>query len=194
MRKVQERNLQIVEMSRAGAPHPAIARQFNLSRSSVDVIVHKFEEQRQLAERSTRLRDEIRQADDLDREWPAADLVAALGLLTVTTTALTRYFEDQGTTAISLRALMDMAISAREDPRTGYLITPLLDVRFVGKKGFWSVINRITDLDLGSRCEEEWHGRVARLRQCWRIHGALPYSWSKPVSPASEFGRLSPVA
>jgi transposase len=185
MRKVQERNLQIVEMSRAGAPHAAIARQFNLSRSSVDVIVHKFEEQRQLAERSTRLRDEIRQADDLDREWPTGDILTALGLSTMTATALAKPFEQEATKTTT-RCLMDLAVPVGDPSSSGDPFVGLIRVRFVGKRGFWSVIHGIAHL-VGHRCDQEWQRRMILLRHRWQINGPLPYSRPKLASPTPGF-------
>ncbi len=181
-----QRNLRIIEMKLARVPRLEIARQFGLSRTMVDMIVRKFEEDQQLADRSSRLRQEIGQADDLDRPWPAPHFIDALGLPKMPTTALTRHFEWRGIEAVSLRMLMDLAISAEQDSRPGYLITPLLDVRMMGIKGFWSVVRQLTRWNLGMRCSQEWQSRLARLRQCWRIKGAVRCAWSKPVSPATE--------
>jgi len=43
------------------------------------MIVREAEAERELAERSAQVLARIRQADDLDREWPVVELVGALG-------------------------------------------------------------------------------------------------------------------
>jgi len=102
-----------------------------------------------------------------------------------TQNAIIRYFEWAKTPAISLRELMDVTISKQEHPKAGYVLTPLLDFRCVGVEGFWSLVTRLTESDLGERCKEEWVKRLTRLRQASRIAGGRRYSWSKPCKPRS---------
>lgn len=45
-----------------------------------------------------------------------------------------------------------------------------------GKKGFWSVVNGLTDLDVGHQCNEEWQKRLVKVKQENRVTGTLPYS------------------
>ena len=54
--------------------------------------------------------------------------------------------------------------------------TPLLKVHGVGKQGFWSLVNRLTHLDLGGQFNEEWKRRLVILRREWRIVGEFPYT------------------
>ena len=35
----------------------------------------------------------------------------------------------------------------------------------VGKKGCWSVVNGLTDLDVGHQCNEEWQKRLVKVKQ-----------------------------
>jgi hypothetical protein len=46
-----------------------------------------------------------------------------------------------------------------------FMMSPLLRVKGVGKKGFWSVVNGLTEMDLGRRCNEEWQKRLAKIKQ-----------------------------
>ena len=46
----------------------------------------------------------------------------------------------------------------------------------VGKKGFWSVVNGLTGMDLGNRCNEEWQWRLVKVKQEHGVTGATPYS------------------
>ena len=174
MRNLRKRNLKIFQMSRAGVGHRTIARRFNRSRSSVDVIVRRLQEDEQLAKRNTQLLESIRQADDLDRKWPATELITALRLLSVTRTVLLRHFEECGTATVSLRTLMNLAMPESDSPDARSGLCPLLKIRGVGKKGFWSVVTQITALDFGDRSNQEWERKLAKLKLAWKITGALP--------------------
>ncbi len=177
----KRQNEQIVHLSQAGETHPEIARRFNLSRSSIDIIVRRSEEERRLTEKNARILEEIRHADDLDKKWPAVDLIDALRLIKITRNAISKHFKNAGVEEISLRELMDQAISGVDDKRPGYLITPLLELNGIGKIGFCSVVNQLSNLSLGNNCDKEWKKRIAILRGCWRLIGNHPGSWSKPA-------------
>jgi len=172
---VQKRNQSILELDGRGVGHEEIARRFNLSRSNIEGIVRRSEEERRLAQAANALLGRIRQAADLDATWPAADLIDAVRPLPVTITRLKKHFEGLNTAKISLRLLMDMAIpdTMAQAPDVG---PPLLKVEGVGKKGYWSVVNQLTSLDLGDRFKHEWRARLAILVQAWRILGPFPYS------------------
>ena len=71
----------------------------------------------QKTEQAAKVLEDVRRADDLDRPWPLNDLVDALQLPTMTGTALQRHFESVECPAVSLRALMDLAVSDTPDPR-----------------------------------------------------------------------------
>ena len=70
---------------------------------------------------------------------------------------------------------MDMCLDA---PVEGldFLMSPLLRVYGVEKIGFWNVVNSLTNLDMGSRCNQEWQKRLARVKHEHRVTGAMPYS------------------
>lgn len=53
---------------------------------------------------------------------------------------------------------------------------PLLDLRCVGQKGFWSMVNRFTELDLGTAGNRYWQQKLVILRRSWRVKGARRYS------------------
>jgi hypothetical protein len=71
---------------------------------------------------------------------------------------------------------MDMCLDGPMD-REEFMAPPLLKVSGIGRKGFWSVANGLTNIDLGSRCNEEWRSnRLPKVKWNWRITGATPYS------------------
>ena len=172
---VSERNLRILEKSERGESHGSLAQRFQLSRSRIDAIVHKFEEEKRRADRGHRLLEDIRQANDLDRPWLATELIDAIVPLPVTRNYLKQHFTEQRIAHLSLRTLIEMAIPEADGSVPG---TPclLLKVTGVGKKGFWSVVNRLTSLDLGARFKQEWEQRLIRLRRDWKISGKFPYA------------------
>jgi len=81
----------------------------------------------------------------------------------------------KGQNQISLRELMDMCLDGSVEG-LDLMMSPLLRVYGVGKIGFWSVVNSLTNLDLGCRCNEEWQKRLMAVKQQWRITAATPYS------------------
>jgi hypothetical protein len=72
-----------------------------------------------------------------------------------------------------------LVISDKAHARPGFLVTPLLDYRNIRLKVFWSTVKRMTELDLGEQCNQEWRRRLARLKQATRIVGGGYCSWSK---------------
>lgn len=156
-----------------------VARRFNLSPSRIGLIEKQDAADRSLAERRTRLRNEIRAANDPDKLWPVEDLIDAVGLIVVTRKRLMDHFVATGKQQITLRELMDMCLDA---PMEGldFMTSPLLRVYGVGKKGFWSVANGLSGIDMGNRCNQEWHWRLVKVKEKHRVTGATPYS-----SPAS---------
>lgn len=120
-----------------------------------------------MAERRAGLRDAIRAADDPDRLWPVNDLADALGLIVVTRKRLVDHFGKVGKEQIGLRELMDMSLDAPGEGFMDFMMSPLLRVHGVGKKGFWSVVNGLT-VDLGPLCNQERKKRLAQIqRKYW---------------------------
>ena len=134
---------------------------------------------RSLAERHAKLREQIRAADELEKLWPMEDLIDAVGLIVATKKRLMDHFTAIGKRHISLRELMDMCLDA---PMEGldFRMSPLLRVYGVGKIGFWSVVNGLTGMDLGDRCNEEWQCRLVKVKQEHRVTGAMSYSSPAP--------------
>ena len=174
---VRRRNLEILERSRRGEKHYRIAEHFNLSRSRIDFIIQEFAEEEQWQKRCAVLFDSIRQADDLNRIWPVEDLVEMIALLPMTRSYLKKHFLEQRVTELRLNNLMEMIIPDSldaSDPSRRSM--PLLKVYGVGRKGFWSLVNRLTNLDLGGQFNEEWKRRLVILRREWKITGEFPYT------------------
>ena len=67
-------------------------------------------------------------------------------------------------------------------------MSALLRVRGIGKKGFWCLVNGLTNMDLGNRCNEDWRKTLVMVKQNWKITGATPCccptSWDDGAKPA----------
>ena len=178
----QERDAWIRERQEAGTSLKEIAVACGMSVKAVQHVLRKLQADGVAVRRSKELLQEFRRADDLDRKWKVAEVLNALLLVTTTRTALKWWFEGGKTERTSLREFMDLVISQKDHAKSGYLITPLLDMRCVGVKGFWSAVRRLTESDLGERCNEEWRRRLVKLRRALRIVG-VQRTWSKPCEP-----------
>jgi hypothetical protein len=172
---IQERNRQILQMRKEGVRRREVALRFGLSPGRILQLEKRDEADKSTAERRGKLREAIRTADDPERIWPVNDLADAIGLMAVTKKRLLDHFVETGKERISFRELMDMCL---DGPVEGgeFMVRPLLRVCGIGKKGFWSVANGLTNMDLGSRCNEEWRNRLSKVRRDWGITGATPYS------------------
>ena len=187
-----ERYDRIRQMREAGESFDDIFSALEISWQMGEVVrrmVRKFETEAVLSARSSRFLEEIRNADDLDKKWKVSFAVQALRPKIITQNSIIRYFKPE----VSLRELMDLTISPENHSKPGFLITPILDLRCVGVEGFWSMVSRFTQSDLGERCNEEWRKRLERLKVASRIVGGGQYSWSKPAEPPSWVFNLQPT-
>jgi hypothetical protein len=167
VKSILERNSQIVRVRREGVPTKEVARKFRLSRSRIKQIELRAADDEALTERRATLWAQMRSADDPEKMWPVQDLVDACITSRLTKIRLLKHFARTEQTQIGLRALMDMCL-----PPTRYSgdpIEPLCLLRIVGigKKCFWSVVDGLTNTDLGNRCTEEWQNRLVRVKQYW---------------------------
>jgi hypothetical protein len=169
MKANQRRDQQIHQLRERGVPRLAISLKFGLTPGRIALIEREAEAEKSLAERRAKLRAEIRNADDLDKPWPVMDLIDALWLITIARMRLLAHFEKIQKTQMSLRELMDLAISETNDAEPGQLNTPLLRIRGIGKYGFYSVIAELTETDLGPCCDQEWRNRLIKLKRHCRI-------------------------
>ncbi|MGA2662070.1 MAG: hypothetical protein ABSH34_31715 [Verrucomicrobiota bacterium] len=174
-----ERSRQILQMRRAGVPRREVALRFKLSPNRISQLEQRDKADKSMAERRAKLRDAIRAADDPEKVWPVTDLADAIGLTGATKNRLLDPFLETRKREISLRELMDMCLE-RPVEDMDFSMAPLSRICGIGKWGFWSVVNGLTDMGLGSRCNEEWQKTLAKVKQQSRITRATPYS--SPVS------------
>ena len=167
-------------MRKEGVRRVDVAKKFELSPSRIHLIEKRDLADRAMAERRAKLRQEIRMADNLDKMWPVENMLDAIGLVVVTQKRLLDHFTAAGKREISLRQLMEMSLDA---PVEGldFMMSPLHRVRGVGRIGYWSVVNGLTGMDLGNRCNQEWQKTLVKVKQENQVTGATPYS--SPAAP-----------
>jgi hypothetical protein len=172
MTAILERNRQMLQMRNEGVRRVDVARGFGLSTERISQLEKRDQTDKSMAERRVELRKEIRAADDPGKLWFVDDLADAIGLVGGTKRKLLGHFVKIGKDQISLRELMDMCL----DNPVDFMVPPLLMVRGIGSRGFWSVANGLTDMDLGGRCDDEWRNGLVKVKQSWSITGPTPYS------------------
>lgn len=161
---IPERNRQILQMREEGVQRIEVARRFKLSPSRIEQIEKQDAIDKAAAERRFRLREAIRAADDPGKVWRVKDLLDAIGLPTVTKRGLIYRFRAVGQRRARLRELMDLAPAA---PIAGlnFMMSPLLRIPGLGRKGFWCVVNGLTEMDLGTQGNREWQERLTKVKE-----------------------------
>jgi hypothetical protein len=188
LNNLPERNQQIFQMALAGVSHRKLALAFGLSKSRIRLVISAIRRENALAKRRRSIADEIRQVDDLDRLWEVADLVDVLGALRAAQNALLRHFASLNQEQISLRQMMDLAIPETAD--SDGCNSPLSRISFIGKKGYWSIINGVSEITLNRRCGQEWGRKLVWLERLLRARGHLGNSpdgpWLRLVYPLRQ--------
>ena len=175
LQTIPERNRQMLQMREQGGRRVDVARKFNLSPNRISLIEKRDAADRLLEERRCRLREMLRLHDALEKLMPVEDLVDAMGVTVMAKKRLMEHFVTVAKKEISLRELMDMCLDVPVQGRD-FMMPPLFRVRGVGIIGFWGVVNGLTKLDLGERCNEEWGRTLEMVKRNWRVIGPTPYS------------------
>ena len=162
MTPTAQRNQQILELRQEGMSQMEVAKRFKLSPSRVYLIEKQDTASRSMEGRRSRMFKQLQEADDMDKLWPVGDLLDALALIVVTRKRLMDHFAEKKQDQISLRELMDMCLDAPVE-KLDFMMSPLLRVYGLGKKGFWSVVKGLTDLDMGTHCNQEWQARLVKV-------------------------------
>ena len=79
------------------------------------------------------LMDELSQIDDIKKQWPKYELLSLLGFPKAVRNNLCRWYWGEQDT-VSLAEVFELVISSEKDPRPGYLISKILEVRCIEKK------------------------------------------------------------
>lgn len=176
---LQQRNAKIVEEWNAGASYGEIASKYDLSRSSIHQIVNRSIMEGKRKERSTRLLEDIRILDDIDKNWPAEILIEGLQFIWRAERCLIAHFVCSGSCEISLRSIMDFLITDYEEiPHDLYEACPAYKQKEVGRKTYGALIECLSEQDLGCAFGLEWKKRLKKLMRFMRKRwGYIPDSF-----------------
>jgi hypothetical protein len=182
----QGQRARIRMMRAAGASIFNIAKAVGLWPESVRRIVSLVESEEAKQKGRRDLQAQIVLVDDPDEPWPVDDLLDALELRSIVRTAVAPHFDRLETGNASLREIMDLTISDQAHPKPGYLVAPFLAFRCGGILGFWNLVARLTESDLGEKTNRLWRRKLSKVSACSRIVGPTSHSWSKPCQPPPE--------
>jgi hypothetical protein len=65
--------------------------------------------------------------------------------------------------------VFELAVAEKENPRPGYIVCKLINLRTIGPKTFLHVISCLNNTDMGQKCNEEWQLRYQKLKAAKRI-------------------------
>ena len=123
---------------------------------------------------------EIAKADNLMRPWNKSDLLLFLGFPIQARNSLLRYWSDKD--GVTLLEVFDLVISSDEVPRSGIIVSSLLNVHCVGIKTFHTVVRHMTGLNFGKNCNRVWKAKYNFFLHARRVKGSLTIGWTAPIT------------
>ncbi len=120
-------------------------------------------------------------ADDMTKQWPKLDLLLSLGFPESASNNICEWYWKKKET-VTLAEVFEVVISSEKDPRLGYLISKMLDIRCVGKKTFLKVVSSMAGLDFGKQCNLVWKNKYTKFFNAHRVKGSRKHSWSFPIT------------
>ena len=130
--------------------------------------------------------DKLLNTNDPNEKWPTEEMIRALGL-PVRLRSFIKYHQDKPTKPISLQELFDWVISDDDDPRPGDLISPMLDYRNIGMKGFRETVAILNAAAFQPNIKEIWELKHQKMLRSLRVIGFSTHAWSKPLNWAGSF-------
>ena len=97
------------------------------------------------------------------------------------------HHRDDASRPTSLQDLFDWIISDDDDPRPGYLISPMLDYRNVGMKAFRETIAILNAAAFQPNIKEIWELKHKKMLRSLRVIGFNIHACSKPLNWAGSF-------
>ena len=135
--------------------------------------------------------DELLNTNDLNEKWSTEEMLRALGIRIWPSHS---FLHHEAPAHLSLQELFDLVISDDDDPRPGYLVSPMLDRRCVGMKSFRKAVAALNAADFQPNIQEIWKLKHEKMRRSLRVVGFERYKWSKPLTPAGMFYSRTRIA
>ncbi len=163
---IKKRNLKIVQTRNKGTTYQDIADLFGLSRERVRQIIIRSELDKKQRLQSEEIKEIIRLSDDINKKWPTDFLIDGLRFPKHTTRVLNKYFDRCNIIQFSLKDLMDFIIPERELFRARFWVNvPAFDEKGLGAKAYTSLVDNLSEQDLGHIFNAEWIKRLKILMQ-----------------------------
>ena len=162
MKDTRERNLKIFQMALDGVSPRNIALAFGLSTSRIRSVIRAIKRENAIAERRRNIAEKIRLADDLDILWKVSDMIDAIRPNTTVRNALLKHFASLNKVQISLHEMMDLVVPEMVDS-IGF-VSPLYRVAYIGKQGYWSIVNGLSEIVVNDRYLLVWNRKLEWLQ------------------------------
>ena len=165
MESLRQRNERILKMREAGKTRREVAERFGVSDGLICAIEKRHQTESLMAERRSKIRDQLRQAEVPDKKWPIEYLLDAMNLGALFRKRLTDHFKKVGIQELSLRELIDLVVCESE----GCLEVPLVKLYGIGKYGLLRVVEQLSEMDPGPSCNAIWTEKRAAFKRHWNM-------------------------
>jgi hypothetical protein len=172
MSNLKKRNSEIIQTRNKGATYQEIADLFGLSRERVRQIITRSELEEEQRPQSEKFLAIIKITDDIKKKWPTNFLIDGFQFPKKTTWALNKYFERHNIIQFSLFDFMNLLVAENELHDTDlWMNVPALKEKWVGRKTYASLVEHLSQYDLGHTFNAEWEKRIKKLMQHSIKHG-----------------------
>lgn len=108
--------------------------------------------------KSAQMRRLIRESNDINEKWDMVELIDCLMFPSRVQGALIRHYQHEGKKRLSLKELMNLAVS---DTPSAFIFS----LQGVGKYGWRDMLQTLSALDLGENYGKEWKSRLDILEK-----------------------------
>jgi predicted DNA-binding protein YlxM (UPF0122 family) len=166
MSNLKKRNSEIIQTRNKDATYQEIADLFGLSRERVRQIITRSELEEEQRLQSEKFLAIIKITDDIKKKWPTKFLIDGFQFPKKTAWALNKYFDRHNTIQFSLLDLMNFLIPENDlDDTDFWMNVPALKEKWVGGKTYASLVEHLSQYDLGHTFNTEWEKRIKKLMQ-----------------------------
>ena len=166
MSNLKKRNSEIIQTRNKGATYQETADLFGLSRVRVRQIITQSELEEEQRLQSEKILAIIKTTDDIKKKWPTNFLIDGFQFPKKTTWALNKYFERHNIIQFSLSDFMNLLVAENELHETDlWMNVPALKEKWVGRKTYASLVEYLSQCDLGNDFNTEWEKRKIKLMQ-----------------------------
>ena len=164
MSNLKKRNSEIIQTRNKGATYQETADLFGLSRERVRQIITRSELEEEQRLQSEKILAIIKTTDDIKKKWPTNFLIDGFQFPKKTTWALNKYFERHNIIQFSLSDFMNLLVAENELHETDlWMNVPALKEKWVGRKTYASLVEYLSQYDLGNDFNTEWEKRKIKL-------------------------------